>query len=110
MTITIIKHNDKYFGKDNEGKIALLRIPGLDGEAENIGSFKRLNESYCTWLPLCEHTFSTFYRPESLFSNWAEFPELHQVKLMAWDEAICSSSQLESQYVQSLIGDCKNSL
>ena len=110
MAITIIQHNGKYFGKDNEGKIALLRIPGFDGEAEDIGSFKRLNESYCTWLPLCGDTFPTaFYRPENLFPNWNEFPELHQVKLMAWDEGIVAN-QSESQYVRTLIQDCKNSL
>ncbi len=111
MVMTLIRHNGKYFGKDNDGKVALLRIPGLDGEAKEIGSFKRLNESYCTWIPLCPDTFPAgSYTPETLFTNWSDFPELHGIVLMAWDEAIAASTQSESQYVQGLINDCKNSL
>ncbi|MEG3899942.1 MULTISPECIES: hypothetical protein [unclassified Microcoleus] len=111
MVITIGKHKDKYFGKDDEGRVALLRIPGLNGEAEDVGSFKRLNESYCTWLPLCADTFPAgSYTPETLFTNWADFPELHQVQIMAWDEAVVASTQSASQYVQTLIDDYKKTL
>ena len=81
MSITIIQHNGNYFGQDNEGKLALLRISGRDGEDEDIGNFKLSNEPQCQGLPLCGETFATaFYRPENLFPNWNEFPELNPLR------------------------------
>lgn len=72
---------------------------------EDIGNFKLSNEPQCQWLPLCRETFPTaFYHLENLFPNWNDFPELHQVKFMAWDEEIVNDT--DGQYVRTVIADC----
>ncbi|MEW5856409.1 MAG: hypothetical protein AB1861_03385 [Cyanobacteriota bacterium] len=105
--IEILKSSDGlYFGRElasgvPTGKVALLRIPDAN---ESVGVFMRLNESYTEFLPLCGDTFPAgYYPPKELFTNWKDFSELHETKIMAWD--LGNTPGIESQWVRSAIDE-----
>jgi hypothetical protein len=99
MKITISEVDQKYFGPDDKGQVAVLRAPGLNGEPKEISTFKQFHER-CLWFYLCQKTFPDGYAgPEQLFKNWVDFPQLHQYPMVACDEKAVTS--IERQLVQN---------
>lgn len=103
--IKIHKFRDCYIGENTQDSSAgLLRIPAFNNEAENTAIFMRLNESYCDFLPISGDDFPAgYYSPHCLFTNWDDYPELHQAKIMAWDAG--KMADAESCWVRNLIID-----
>lgn len=95
MTATIHKINDKYYGHEiinpSCESFGLLRIPGQNGEPADQTVFRERHHHKCAMLPL-NHPSMPFksYKPEEVFSNWGEYPELHTVTLIGWDTSAVS--------------------
>lgn len=75
--------------------LAELVVPGNLNEMSYKEGFTRIYESACHLIYLESSNNAVYYKAENVFTNWAEFPQLHNKEVFA----ICENTEQGDQYI-----------